>query len=89
MRDPIDRTARGAVIVAALLVAFAVCPVSGQTPAAQGQRIQTMVIDPGHGGMETGAKGKFGNLEKNITLAISLKLKALIERNMGFEVVLT
>ena len=48
-----------------------------------------MVIDPGHGGMETGAKGKFGNLEKDITLAISLKLKALVERNMGFEVVLT
>ena len=48
-----------------------------------------MVIDPGHGGIETGAKGRFGNLEKDITLAISLKLKALIERNMGFEVVLT
>ena len=89
MRDPIDRTARGAVLAAALLAAFAVCPVFGQAPAEQGQRIQTMVIDPGHGGMETGAKGKFGNLEKDITLAISLKLKALVERNMGFEVVLT
>ena len=88
-RDPIDRTARGAALAAALLAAFAVCPVSGQAPAGQGQRIQTMVIDPGHGGMETGAKGKFGNLEKDITLAISLKLKALVERNMGFEVVLT
>ena len=89
MRDPIDRTARGAVIAVALLAALAVCSVSGQAPAEQGQRIQTMVIDPGHGGMETGAKGKFGNLEKDITLAISLKLKALVERNMGFEVVLT
>ncbi|HUT08578.1 MAG TPA: N-acetylmuramoyl-L-alanine amidase [Candidatus Latescibacteria bacterium] len=89
MRDSIDRTARGAALAAALLVALAVCPVSGQAPAEQRQRIQTVVIDPGHGGMETGAKGKFGNLEKDITLAISLKLKALIERNMGFEVVLT
>jgi len=89
MRDSIDRTACGAVLAAALLVALAVCPVSGQAPGEQRQRIQTVVIDPGHGGMETGAKGKFGNLEKDITLAISLKLKALIERNMGFEVVLT
>ena len=89
MRDPIDRTARGAALAAALLAALAVCPISGQVPTEQGQRIQTVVIDPGHGGMETGAKGKFGNLEKDITLAISLKLKALVERNMGFEVVLT
>lgn len=85
--DSIDRTARGAALAAALLVA--VCPASGQAPTQQGQRIQTVVIDPGHGGMETGAKGKFGNLEKDITLAISLQLKALVERNMGFEVVLT
>ncbi len=88
-KDTIDRTVRSAALAAALLVALAVGPVSGQVPAEQGQRIQTMVIDPGHGGMETGAKGKFGNLEKDITLAISLKLKAIVERHMGFEVVLT
>jgi N-acetylmuramoyl-L-alanine amidase len=58
--------------------------VSAQTPAGR-----TVVIDPGHGGLETGAKGRFGNLEKDITLAISLKLKAMIEKDMGFEVVLT
>ena len=61
---------------------------AGQAPG-QAARIQTIVIDPGHGGMESGAKGKFGNLEKDITLAISLKLKALIERNLGLAVVLT
>ncbi len=89
MRDPIVRRAPGAVLAAALLVALSVCPASGQATVEQGQRIQTIVIDPGHGGTETGAKGKFGNLEKDITLAISLKLKAIVERNMGFEVVLT
>jgi N-acetylmuramoyl-L-alanine amidase len=57
--------------------------------AAQAPAERTVVIDPGHGGLETGAKGRFGNLEKDITLAISLKLKALIEKEMGFEVVLT
>jgi N-acetylmuramoyl-L-alanine amidase len=51
--------------------------------------VRTIVIDPGHGGLEVGAKGKFGSLEKDITLGISLKLKALIERNLAFQVVLT
>jgi N-acetylmuramoyl-L-alanine amidase len=61
---------------------------SAQAPVAGG-RVQTVVIDPGHGGIETGAKGKFGNLEKDITLAIGLKLKALVERNLGLTAVLT
>jgi N-acetylmuramoyl-L-alanine amidase len=72
-----------------LLLAVAMFPLSGLAADAQDPAIRTVVIDPGHGGMETGAKGRFGNLEKDITLAISLKLKALIEKDMGFEVVLT
>ena len=64
-------------------------PAIGQAPPAAETRVPAIVIDHGHGGLETGAKGKFGNLEKDITLAISLKLKALIERNLGSEVVLT
>ena len=51
--------------------------------------VRTIVIDPGHGGLETGAKGKFGAEEKDITLAISLGLKSVIERNLAFRVVLT
>lgn len=50
---------------------------------------KTIVIDPGHGGLGTGAKGKFGTEEKNITLAVSLKLKATIERHLAARVVLT
>ncbi|MDD8014109.1 MAG: N-acetylmuramoyl-L-alanine amidase [Acidobacteriota bacterium] len=52
-------------------------------------RLKTIVIDPGHGGLEVGAKGKFGTLEKDITLAIGLKLKAVVERNLAFRVVMT
>jgi N-acetylmuramoyl-L-alanine amidase len=51
--------------------------------------IRTIVIDPGHGGLESGALGKFGTLEKDITLAVGLKLKEIIERNLAFRVVLT
>lgn len=61
-------------------------PKAGQ-PAAKG--VKTIVIDPGHGGLESGAKGKFGTLEKDVTLAISLKLKVLIERNLAYHVELT
>jgi N-acetylmuramoyl-L-alanine amidase len=51
--------------------------------------IKTVVIDPGHGGLEIGAKGPNGTLEKDVTLKLGLKLKALIERNLAFRVVMT
>ncbi len=60
-----------------------------ESPLRSSPGIKTVVIDPGHGGLETGAKGKFGTLEKDITLDISLELKAIIERNLAFRVVLT
>jgi len=62
-------------------------PVENRPPPSKG--IRTIVIDPGHGGLEVGAKGKFGALEKDVTLAISQKLKAAIERNLAFHVELT
>jgi N-acetylmuramoyl-L-alanine amidase len=57
--------------------------------APSGKGLRTIVLDPGHGGLESGAKGRFGTLEKEVTLGISLKLKALIERNLALRVVLT
>lgn len=53
------------------------------------QGINTIVIDPGHGGLEAGAEGKSGTLEKDLTLPISIKLKSIIERNLAYRVVLT
>lgn len=53
------------------------------------QGIQTIVIDPGHGGMEPGALGKYGTREKDVALAIGLKLKDIIEKNLPVRVVLT
>ncbi len=57
-------------------------------PAAA-RRVKTIVLDPGHGGLETGAKGPRGTLEKDVNLAISLKLKEIIERRLALRVVLT
>ena len=61
----------------------------GRPGGGQSATFKTIVIDPGHGGIETGAKGKFGALEKDVTLAIGLKLKAVIERNLAFRVFMT
>lgn len=46
---------------------------------AQGpKKIKTIIVDPGHGGSDRGAVGEYegtlGSYEKNITLAISMKL---------------
>ena len=47
-----------------------------------------ILIDPGHGGIDGGAKSKNGTIEKEINLAISHKLKASLEEE-GYKVFLT
>ena len=44
-------------------------------------RARTLIvaIDAGHGGEDPGARGKHGSYEKNITLAIARKVKALVD----------
>jgi N-acetylmuramoyl-L-alanine amidase len=51
--------------------------------------MRTIVIDPGHGGAENGARGAGGALEKNLTLAVARRLKAALEMRMGIRVILT
>ncbi|EAU61970.1 N-acetylmuramoyl-L-alanine amidase family protein, partial [Stigmatella aurantiaca] len=53
-----------------------------------GLKVRRVVIDPGHGGHDTGAIGHEHTREKDITLAISLKLAAEL-RERGLEVLLT
>ncbi len=43
----------------------------------QKSRLKKIVIDPGHGGHDSGAPGKYSN-EKDISLAIALKLEDMI-----------
>jgi len=50
--------------------------------------IKRIVIDPGHGGEDSGAIGPNGTEEKTINLDIGLKLKELFEKD-GYEVFLT
>ncbi len=48
-----------------------------------------VVIDPGHGGHDPGAMGMRHTYEKQIVLAIALKLKQLIDQQPGMRAVLT
>jgi N-acetylmuramoyl-L-alanine amidase len=51
--------------------------------------LQTIVIDPGHGGDDLGARGADGAEEKRITLDVARRLKSLIETRLGVRVILT
>jgi N-acetylmuramoyl-L-alanine amidase len=48
-----------------------------------------IVLDPGHGGKDPGATGPKRSSEKQVVLAIAVKLKQLIDRQPGMRAVLT
>jgi len=54
-----------------------------------GLKIGRIVIDPGHGGHDTGTIGPGGLLEKDLVLALARDLRALLEEDLNMEVVLT
>lgn len=52
-------------------------------------RIDAIVIDPGHGGRDPGAIGPAGIKEKDITLQVGLRLRKLIEKDLGVKAIMT
>lgn len=62
--------------------------VIAETETAQVQRIQTIVIDAGHGGEDGGAVSGSGVVESEINLAIALKLDAMLAL-LGVDTVMT
>jgi N-acetylmuramoyl-L-alanine amidase len=53
---------------------------SAGSRAPEAKRLITVAIDAGHGGEDPGARGRRGTLEKDVTLAIARKLKALVDK---------
>jgi len=51
--------------------------------------VRTVVIDPGHGGEDVGAKGPGGTLEKDVTLAIARKVRSAVANQLGLQAFLT
>lgn len=60
----------------------------GKTPRAENEAV-IVAIDAGHGGQDPGAIGRGGLKEKNVTIAISRKLKALLNKDPMFKGVMT
>ncbi len=52
------------------------------------RKVRVIVIDPGHGGMDSGAKSA-GTSEKDFTLALARKLRMAIQARLGATVLLT
>jgi|GEM_PF-985384 len=50
---------------------------------------KTVVLDPGHGGDDSGAVGEFDLLEKEVTLDLSVRVKEVLEGEHGVRVILT
>ncbi len=59
-----------------------------QQPTSLALKNLTIAVDAGHGGSNTGAGGPTGVSEKDLTLAISLKLQQSLERE-GVKVIMT
>jgi N-acetylmuramoyl-L-alanine amidase len=54
-----------------------------------GLKLSKVVIDAGHGGHDTGSIGPSGYTEKELVLDVARRLKDLIEKELGAEVVMT
>lgn len=84
---------KAAVVIVILLAAFflihTITRLEEASPAAGSlPTVRKIVIDPGHGGVDGGAVGYSGSIEKDLNLDISLKLRDLLTA-CGFEVVMT
>lgn len=54
-----------------------------------GLKVGRIVLDPGHGGHDTGTVGPEGLREKDLVLDVAKRLGALIEERLGSEVIYT
>jgi len=52
-------------------------------------KLDTIVLDAGHGGKDPGAMGKYGAKEKDIVLDITKRVGRLLEKNTGIKVIYT
>jgi len=68
-------------IIILLLIIFSLSALKSFPQNENNYSLNTVVIDPGHGGRDAGALGKLVK-EKDIALAISLKLGTYIEENL-------
>lgn len=78
-RYAVRRKAVPIILILALTLTLAHTYGKKQDTAALAERNATLVIDPGHGGIDSGAVGIDGTRESDLNLAIALKLRAMAE----------
>ena len=64
-------------------------PAQPQTPAKSADPRPLVVLDPGHGGIDTGTIAPSGQMEKDIVLDFAKRLRERIERAGKFRVLMT
>lgn len=74
-------------IVSIMMLSFLVLNISLLKINAE-ENNKIIVIDPGHGGIDGGAKSESGIIEKDINLSIALKTKDALE-SKGYKVIMT
>lgn len=84
--EPADRKAKKPYRL--VIDIFASGGVSNATDRVSGVRGHSIVIDPGHGGSDTGAVGPTGVTEASVTLGVSKDLQSILE-NSGARVTMT
>lgn len=74
-----------------VLIALLLLAISGPAYSSENDNngMSLIVIDPGHGGFDSGAKGPTGLEEKDVALIVAKRLKELIEKKTDLKVLLT
>ena len=64
-------------------------PTAPEPPPANGDSRPVLVLDPGHGGIDTGTRAPGGEMEKDIVLDLAKRLRDRIEKSGKYRVVMT
>ncbi len=64
-------------------------PRNGEQAASSGDSRPLVVLDPGHGGIDTGTRGTGGELEKDIVLDFASRLRERLEKAGKYRVLMT
>lgn len=86
LSNPVEEV-NGKVLFSRLDLCKLIDPVLRPSYIGHGQPFDTVIVDAGHGGYDSGARGVYG-YEKNFALQLAGQLKADLEKR-GFKVVLT
>jgi N-acetylmuramoyl-L-alanine amidase len=54
-----------------------------------GFKVRTIIIDPGHGGEDSGAIGNMGTMEKDITLDVARRLRDKLSKSKNYQILMT